>query len=157
MTTLNEYNQAANYLRSMGVEVFFREAPVNPHMEGSEEKFNFYLTFTKKKESFSLHFSQSCRKPFIMGKMSVSDYVKQERQLQIQNQRPNLWGVLNCICMDADCLDYDFEEWAENLGYNPDSKKAEKGYNLCVEQTKNAQKILDLDEIREYLRENELD
>lgn len=46
---------------------------------------------------------------------------------------PELRDVIYSLVMDADAFEYDFEEWCANLGYDIDSRKAEKIYNECVE------------------------
>ena len=48
---------------------------------------------------------------------------------------PTLSGVLECLRMDSSATDTDsFEEWADDLGYDSDSRKAERIYNTCVQQ-----------------------
>ena len=44
---------------------------------------------------------------------------------------PNVKEVLWALLMDADALEYDFDEWCDNLGYDNDSIKAKKIYDLC--------------------------
>lgn len=47
---------------------------------------------------------------------------------------PKETDVFNCLLMDtADWLEDGFENWAEMLGYDSDSRKAEKIYNACKE------------------------
>jgi len=46
---------------------------------------------------------------------------------------PELKEILYCIVSDADSIDYDFEEWAGNYGYDTDSRKAEKMYHDCIQ------------------------
>ena len=47
---------------------------------------------------------------------------------------PNSVDVLYSLTMDSDVLEYgSFEEWAENFGYDSDSRNAEKIYLACLE------------------------
>jgi hypothetical protein len=47
---------------------------------------------------------------------------------------PSLADVLSSLCSDADAIDAgSFEEWAGNLGYDPDSRKAEATYRECLD------------------------
>lgn len=47
---------------------------------------------------------------------------------------PSVADVLYCLLGDAEALDYaTFEEWAENYGYDTDSRKAESIYRKCLE------------------------
>lgn len=48
---------------------------------------------------------------------------------------PELRDILYSLVSDSDVLETSgFEEWASNLGYNTDSRKAEATYRECVEQ-----------------------
>lgn len=50
------------------------------------------------------------------------------------NQRipePAADDLLYCLFSDADALNYTFDEWADNYGYDTDSRKAEAIYNAC--------------------------
>lgn len=50
--------------------------------------------------------------------------------------QPDSLDVLYCLVLDADVLDYSgFEEWADNYGYDPDSRKAEATYKECLSQS----------------------
>ena len=68
-------------------------------------------------------------------------------------QEPTADDVLYCLVSDSDCMDYDFEEWAENLGYDPDSRKAEKTFKVCKRQSAKLIKFIDSEEDMEALRE----
>ncbi len=47
--------------------------------------------------------------------------------------KPELRDVLYSLIMDSDVLNYSsFEDWAQNFGYETDSRKAEKIYNACL-------------------------
>lgn len=46
---------------------------------------------------------------------------------------PTLKDILYCLVQDSDVINYrDFEDWADNIGYNPDSRKDEKIYQACM-------------------------
>lgn len=49
---------------------------------------------------------------------------------------PTLADVLDCLASDACSVDNarNFAEWAGEMGYNEDSRKAEKTYRTCCEQ-----------------------
>jgi hypothetical protein len=47
---------------------------------------------------------------------------------------PSVADVLYCLLLDGETLDFGtFEEWAENFGYDTDSRKAEVIYRKCLE------------------------
>ena len=54
-------------------------------------------------------------------------------------------GVFYSLVMDADCEECSFQEWAENLGYNPDSIKDRAVYDACVKQTRKFRKLVGAD------------
>lgn len=47
---------------------------------------------------------------------------------------PDFVDVLYSLARDADVLNFsDFEGWASEMGYDPDSRKAEKTYRACMD------------------------
>jgi hypothetical protein len=55
---------------------------------------------------------------------------------------PTALDVLECLLSDSDVEDYEFEEWASNLGYDPDSRRAERIYKTATRQTKKLHQFL---------------
>jgi hypothetical protein len=51
----------------------------------------------------------------------------------IELERPNVLDVLYSLTMDADAIDYAFDEWCANYGYDTDSRKAEATYKECLQ------------------------
>jgi len=49
---------------------------------------------------------------------------------------PSTIGIVWCLVMDASVLQYsNFEDWSSEYGYDPDSRNAEKIYQLCLKQS----------------------
>lgn len=47
---------------------------------------------------------------------------------------PTAAGVLYCLLSESDAMDSPtFESWASDLGFDPDSRKAEQTYRACIE------------------------
>jgi hypothetical protein len=46
---------------------------------------------------------------------------------------PELRDIMYSLLMDAEAYQYTFENWAADLGYDPDSRKAETLYRACLE------------------------
>lgn len=46
---------------------------------------------------------------------------------------PSISDFMHSIILDSDALQYDFEDWCANFGYEEDSRKAEKIFNECLE------------------------
>ena len=48
--------------------------------------------------------------------------------------QPDPASVLACLALDAEAIDYpDYRTWADNLGYDPDSRKGEAIYRTCLD------------------------
>ena len=63
----------------------------------------------------------------------VYDYKTGDAASPIKLPPPNIANVLHCLFLDSDVLNYaTFEEWAPDLGYDPDSREAEKIYQACL-------------------------
>lgn len=61
-------------------------------------------------------------------------------------REPSAADVLGCLSDDsASIKDYDFEEWCSNLGYDTDSRKAEKTYKACERQAAKLEAFLGSD------------
>lgn len=74
-----------------------------------------------------------------------------------EGKTPKLSEVLDCIASDASGL-YEgvtFEEWARDYGYDEDSRKAERIFEACKEQTRDFENLLGLAALRELVEEVE--
>lgn len=61
--------------------------------------------------------------------------------------RPDLESVLDCMASDGALVNnvHSFEEWANELGYDEDSRKAETIYKVVIAQTAELRGILTLE------------
>lgn len=64
---------------------------------------------------------------------------------------PGSAEVLDCLAMDSAGTEDSFEEWAPSLGYDPDSRRAERIYNTCVAQAEKLQNFLGAELYEELL------
>jgi len=55
---------------------------------------------------------------------------------------PDVESVLSCLASDSSALDQDFENWASDLGYDPDSRKALRIFETCKRQAIRLEKFL---------------
>lgn len=62
-------------------------------------------------------------------------------------KEPTAANVLYCLISDTRSVENSngFEDWAVSLGYDPDSRKAEKIYNDCVGSSTKVRKLLGKD------------
>jgi hypothetical protein len=57
-------------------------------------------------------------------------------------KEPTAADVLSCLVADADALDYSFEEWCGDFGYDTDSRTAEKTYKACCKSGMKTRRFL---------------
>lgn len=57
---------------------------------------------------------------------------------------PTLASVLDCLASDASSIEntQGFEDWASDMGWNADSRKAERTYKICEAQAKRLRSFL---------------
>ena len=55
---------------------------------------------------------------------------------------PTAEDVMECLLSDAQAENDDFEGWASDLGYDTDSRQAEKTYKACVDIAHRLRKLL---------------
>lgn len=55
---------------------------------------------------------------------------------------PKLRDVLYCLLLDAEAIEYDFQDWCDNCGYDEDSRKAESMYQECLQLGLKLRKVL---------------
>lgn len=70
--------------------------------------------------------------------------VKEVRARGLKTFKPEIEDVLNCLAMDASSVENarDFEDFANELGYDSDSRSAEKTYRICQEQARELESLL---------------
>jgi hypothetical protein len=106
------FKQFANKYR---VRIVNEYTDSNPHMPDSCNMNHFKTTLRMEHRQMTIIFSQGYG---ITGE-------------------PTADSVLNCLVSDAWGIDNarDFEDWAGEYGYDTDSRRAERTYNACVQQT----------------------
>ena len=97
-------------------------ADSNPHMADSQNMNHFKVTLRHAGRQMTLYFSQGYA---ISGEPTAAD-------------------VLNCLASDSSSVENarSFEDWAADLGYDPDSRKAEKIFKICEKQAERLKKFL---------------
>lgn len=116
-----------------------RSVKRNPHMQGEQMPRNFECTIEFEgrgyHEPLTVYFSQG----------------------SAHKKPPTLADVLDCLASDASGVDnaQSFEEWASEYGYDTDSRKAEKTYNICRQQAQELKALLGQDAYDQLLHETE--
>lgn len=161
MTTTTE-RTIHDFLKEHPINLTLQDSPTNPHMEDSDKMLNYYATLEFEGRKLSLYFSTGCGwvetrsgKP-----ASMVEYDKTSKRFlrrdfsgrrfddddsvfgKYRIRKPTAADILNCLISDADGSDQDFESWAADLGYDVDSRKAEKTYLTVQKQTKELRQLL---------------
>jgi hypothetical protein len=70
-------------------------------------------------------------------------------------KEPDVDDVMECLASDASSVvnSRGFEEWADDLGFDPDSRKAERSYHQAKRQTDDLRELLGDDFDRIVLEE----
>lgn len=72
---------------------------------------------------------------------------------QTQTREPQVHEVLDCLASDAASIENSksFEDWASELGYEEDSRRAERIYQVCVRQAEKLERFLGPELYRQLL------
>jgi hypothetical protein len=82
--------------------------------------------------------------PYFYG--SMKQYVKATKVQKAKLEKIEPADVVHCLLVDTDVSNYSsFEEWAENLGYSTDSRKAEEIWKSCQKSVEAAQAFFGAD------------
>ncbi len=74
---------------------------------------------------------KACRAVLPYSKrLTVNDF-EWTNVLYVKN--PKIEDLLDCLFLDAQSHESSFESWCDELGYDQDSIKAKKTYDLCIE------------------------
>ena len=111
----------------------------NPHMSGDQLPRNFECTIEFEgrgyHEPLTVYFSQG----------------------SAHKKSPTLAEVLDCLASDASGVDNarSFEDWASEYGYDLDSRKAERTYQICKKQAQDLKALLGQDAYNQLLYDTE--
>ena len=110
-------------------------ADSNPHMADSQNMNHFKVTLKAAGRQMTLYFSQGYG---ISGEPTAAD-------------------VLNCLASDSASVENarSFEDWASDLGYDPDSRKAKKIFKACEKEAERLKKFLGNDLYKTLLWDTE--
>jgi hypothetical protein len=105
----------ADFVEKYSVRMVATRTDSNRNMENSADMDHWLVRLTFERNSMELVFSQ--------GRGH-------------NGKAPELEGVLSCLASDAASMDAarSFEDWANELGFDHDSRKAEKIYNATRKQ-----------------------
>jgi len=117
MTSITEF------LRKYPVTMTCQRVETNPNFDPdawSRKARHFKCILSYEERSMSIFFSQG----------------------SAHREDPTLEEVLDCVANGALGVDATFETWADELSYDPDSRRAERIYNVCRTQAAQFQLLL---------------
>lgn len=124
------------FIEKSGLKLIVRKARTNPNMASDKEwtkTASHYkvIIFNERNEAYETYFSRGSS---LTGP-------------------PDLPTILNCLASDASGIENakSFEDWAAEYGYDTDSRKAEKTYQLCQKQAEELKDLLGTDEYETLL------
>jgi hypothetical protein len=126
------------FIAEQQLEMSVRPVKRNPHMSEQLPR-NFECTIT------------------VVGKGYHEPMTVYFSQGSAHKKKPTLAEVLDCLASDARGIENArlFEDWANEYGYDTDSRKAEKTYRICQIQAKNLRNLLGRDAYKTLLYHTE--
>lgn len=126
-----------SFIGRLGLTMSSKPADANPNMEHDDW------------HDSASHYRCTIR----LGKRRMTVYFSQG---MAHHDDPALDSVLNCLALEsAGVEEGGFEEWARNLGYDEDSRRAEKAFRVSLRQTERLRGLLGEGEYRRLLYETE--
>lgn len=113
----------------------------NPNMD-SQDMGHWKVVFTRKFQSDALYTNRTT------GESKPREYTARmtahfSMGYGHHGAEPTAADVLDCLASDSSSVDQsDFETWCGDLGYDPDSRKAEKTYKACQHAAKRLKAFL---------------
>src|SRR5687768_444956 len=113
MTAEETRKTMAEFIASVGLSMTVEHAGRNPNMDSTSPMDHWECTLEVDGRFMVV--------PFSMGK-------------GLGGEEPTAETVLDCLASDSSGIESSFEDWCSELGYDPDSRKAERIYNVCRKQ-----------------------
>lgn len=163
---MDEYEkQAADFIGKTGIKIEKVYAGHGRHFEDDDQvRAIFEITVSRGGNSFSFAFGQSimdsyqiksdlsavCKngrpRPLQQSDLSLKGFTEATRsgdglmqpgvQLLPAKTPPSDYSILSCLSSESNCPGTFEDDFCQNYGYDPDSRKAEKVYFACQKQFK---------------------
>lgn len=129
-------------LEGMGFNL--TSALVRDDFNGTDGSHTFAIAIIKNGQLFATEYSAGCANRHMRNGRPIPSmpmfgldkgkrYVLIERRKKSIPNKPTLVEVMSCLIMDAKCVadGQTFEDFASDMGYDEDSRKAESAYHAC--------------------------
>lgn len=130
------------FVEKYGIEMKCEKVPQNPHIEADDD-------WARQASHWFCRFSMPGYED-----RDLTTYFSMGSAL---TGPPGVADVLDSLASDAASVAdvMQFEDWAEDVGYDPDSRKAERTYNVIIDQAARLEKFLGSRPYEELLHETE--
>lgn len=125
------------FIRNHGIHFDCEWADTNPNMQNDDEWMRS-----------ASHWKCTFRK----GKRRMTSYFSQGSAI---SREPEAADVLDSLASDANCVTGSFEDFCSDLGYDSDSRKAERTYKICKRYAGKLEKFLGSEAFEELLYKTE--
>jgi hypothetical protein len=131
--TMSKGKTIKQFINDNGLSMSCEYADSNPNMKDSQNMNHYKVTIKRRFKVF--------------GNYLDSRYGFKQMTLNFSQGygiigEPTLESVLNCLISDSFCGE-NFQDFCDNLGYDNDSRKAEKTFQATLKQTSKLKKLLD--------------
>ena len=163
------------FIKENEITAEFISVPENPNMEPSKgmQPFHFHVLLKRKEHHLTTYYSVGIgiverwtqqkknqrsiwgfhgATPKATGKRNVLD--AEMFDAIAPKYRPEVADILDCLASDASCVHYgqSFEDFAGDMGYEKDSRKAKATYNLIKKQAEALKQLLGNDAFEKLLK-----
>jgi hypothetical protein len=157
-----------DYIESLGLEYKATFVPFHESRNRAEKNLsiNWEIVLKKGDHTMKVDYSQGIGH-IPKDRQDFGEHNKREAEQQyswhgkyyvrnklIKVKPPSLADVLYSLALDSEAIDYTFEEWCGNLGYDSDSRKAESIYKSCLKEAIELKQLVpDLNQLREMFQD----
>lgn len=125
------------FVRKHGIQFDVQWADTNPHMQSDDEW---------------MRSASHWRCTFRKGKKRLTSYFSQGSAIA---REPSAADVLDSLASDAGCVTGSFEDFCSDLGYDSDSRKAERTYKICKRYATKLEQFLGSEALEELIYKTE--
>jgi hypothetical protein len=139
---------------------------VQDDFNGREGDSHWEVTVSRNGQSYTTKYSMGAAHRNYLGnpvrldlltcrRLTTQQFKQREQLKQSKPNEPVLADVLYCLVSDAQSVTYasGFEDWAADMGYDDDSRKAEAAYRACQDCYFALRQLCDLDEMSELFQD----
>ena len=121
------------FIKENGLNMSCEYADSNPNMKDSQNMNHYKVTIKRRFKVFGNYLDSR------YGFKQMTLFFSQGYGIEGE---PTLESVLSCLISDSYCGG-SFQDFCDNLGYDNDSRKAEKTFKATLKQTSKLKKLLD--------------